>query len=211
MTPVLWGRASSVNVQKVMWALAECDVAHERVDAGWTYGRTDTPEFRAMAPLGRVPVWQEDGLTLWESHVILRHLGRGPCAALWPADRAARATADLWMEFTTTTLLPALLGVFHQTVRTPRSERSDTTIARHLRGLEKAMDILEDRLAGRPWLLGDDLSLADITAGTPMFRYHDMDIPRAERPAIAAWYERMRDRAAYRGSAMTSYEELRVD
>ena len=208
--PVLWGRASSVNVQKVMWALAECHVPHERRDAGWTYGQTDTEAFRAMAPLGRVPVWQEGDFALWESHVILRHLARGPCAALWPEDRLARAEADLWMEFTTTTLLPALLGVFHQKVRMTESERSEAAIARHLKGLEAALDILEARLEGRDWLLGNALTLADITAGVGMFRYHDMDIPRRDRPAILAWYDRMRARPAYQGSAMTSYDELRA-
>ena len=119
MTPILWGRASSSNVQKVMWALAETGQPHERRDAGGRYGVTDTDAFAAMYPLRRVPVWQEAGLTLWESHAILRHLGGGPAAALWPDDPAERAVADQWMEFTSTTLAPPFVGAFWQVVRTP--------------------------------------------------------------------------------------------
>ena len=210
MTPILWGRASSVNVQKVMWALAEAGHPHQRRDAGGRYGRTDTDAFAAMNPLRRVPVWQEDGLTLWESHAILRHLGRGPATALWPADPVARATADQWMEFASTTLLPAFVGTFWQMVRTPADTRSATALERHLAGLDAALDILEARLADRPFLAGAELTLADIPAGATMFRIHDMDIPRRERPALAAWYARLAERPAYRDTVMTSYDELRA-
>lgn len=210
MTPVLWGRASSVNVQKVMWALAECDIAHERIDAGGRYGRTDTPEFAAMAPLRRVPVWQESDFALWESHAILRHLGRGPAAALWPKDGAGQATADQWMEFTTNTLLPPLIGVFFQNVRLPMAERSETALAKHLKTLNEALDILASQLQKSDWLAGKEISLADITAGASMYRYYTMDIPRPDRPALAKWYKRLTERPAYRATVMTSYEELRA-
>ena len=209
MTPVLWGRKSSVNVQKVMWALAECDIPHERIDAGFTYGHTDTEAFAAMNPMRQVPVWQEDDLSLWESHVILRHLARGPAAALWPETRADQALADLWMEFTTTTLLPPMIGVFFQTVRHRPEDRSRDLLAKHLGDLDVAMDVLEARLSGRNWLVGDRVTLAEMTAGTAMFRFHHMDIPRKERPGVQAWYERMCARPAYQATAMASYEELR--
>ncbi|MBT8409028.1 MAG: glutathione S-transferase family protein [Alphaproteobacteria bacterium] len=210
MTPVLWGRASSVNVQKVMWALAECGIGHARKDAGGKYGQTDTPEFSAMAPMRRVPVWQEGDFTLWESHAILRHLGRGPAAALWPKDAAARATADQWMEFTTSTLLPPFIGVFFQTVRLPQAERSADVLNKHLKALDTALDIVEGQLQRTDWLAGHEFSLADITAGAPMYRYHNMDIPRAARPDLHAWYDRLTSRPAYRETVMTSYDELRA-
>lgn len=209
MTPVLWGRASSVNVQKVMWALAECAVPHERIDAGGKYGRTDEEAFGEMNPLRRVPVWQEDGLALWESHAILRHLARGPCARLWPSDRADQARADQWIEFTTTTLLPPFIGVFFQKVRLPEAQRSAQALEGHLGRLEDAVAVLDGALSGRSWLAGDNLTLADIAAGTAMYRYHVMDISRPDRPALAAWYGRLTTRAPYQETVMTSYEELR--
>lgn len=210
MTRILWGRASSVNVQKVMWALAEAGVEHERRDAGGRYGQTDTDAFAAINPNRRVPVWQEDGLTLWESHAILRHLGRGPAAALWPAAPASRAIADQWMEFASTTLLPPFIGVFWQVVRTPAGERSATALERHLRKLDAALDVVETRLSAVPHLAGAEFSLADIAAGAAMYRYHDIDIPRRDRPSLSAWYARLRQRPAFRETVMTSYQELRA-
>ena len=207
--PRLWGRASSVMVQKVMWALAECDIAHERIDAGGKYGHTDTGEFGAMNPLRRVPVWQEDGLTLWESHAILRHLARGPAAKLWPQARAEQALADQWIEFTTTTLLPPLIGVFFQTVRLPMAERSAKALSKHLGALDAALDVLDARLEDSHWLAGPRFSIADIAAGSPMYRYFTMDISRPNRAALADWYARLSERPAYRETVMTSYEALR--
>lgn len=209
MTPKLWGRASSVNVQKVMWAAAECGISYERIDAGHVYGRTDTAEFADLNPVRRVPVWQEDALALWESHAILRHLARGPAALLWPETRSEQALADQWIEFTTTTLSPPLIDVFFQTVRLPLAERSGEVLSNKLKALDAALDILSARLEDVEWLAGRSFSIADIAAGSLMYRYHHMDIPRPARPALSAWYERLGDRTAYRDTVMTSYEELR--
>lgn len=192
-----------------MWALAECDIAHTRTDAGGKYGHTDTAEFSAMNPTRRVPVWQEDGLTLWESHAILRHLARGPAAALWPDVAAQQALADQWIEYTTTTLLPPLIGVFYQNVRLPMANRSADLLAKHLGALDAALDILDVRLSKSHWLAGPTFSIADIAAGAPMYRYFTMDIPRPNRSALEDWYSRLSKRAHYQDTVMTSYEELR--
>ena len=209
MTPTLWGRASSVNVQKVMWALAECGIAHTRKDAGGKYGQTDTDAFGAMAPFRRVPVWQEEGLVIWESHTILRHLGRGDAAALWPADPSARARADLWMDVANTTLMPPFVGVFFEVVRFAEHERSPDRLKTHLGQLNATLDIFERQLSEQTWLAGPDFTLADIAAGALMYRYFDIGIDRPDRPALAAWYGRLTARPAYRATVMTSYDELR--
>lgn len=211
MTPTLWGRASSVNVQKVMWALAECDVPHIRKDAGGKYGQTDTDEFGAMAPLRRVPVWQDGDLALWESHAILRHLGRGNAAALWPDDTRLQARCDQWMDFTSTTVMPPFIGVFYQMVRFAPDARSPDALAAHLSALNAALDVLEGQLANGDWLVGDTMTLADIAAGTPMYRYFDLDLDHGNRPALRAWYDSLTRRPAYQATVMTSYDELRPD
>ena len=209
MTPVLWGRASSVNVQKIMWVLEECGVVHKRIDAGGKYGLTGTAEFGEMNPTRHVPVWQEKTLTLWESHAILRHLARSNASALWPPTDKEQAIADQWIEFTTTTLLPPLIGVFFETVRLPLDKRSGEVLTRHLAALDTALDILDQRLASSLWLAGPTFSIADIAAGSPMYRYFTMDIPRPARSAVGHWYTRLTKRPAYAKTVMTSYEELR--
>jgi glutathione S-transferase len=80
----IWGRVNSINVQKVMWAVGELKLPHERVDAGMAFGVVNTPEYRKMNPNGRVPTIDYDGFVLWESNVIVRYLyaKHGPARTL---------------------------------------------------------------------------------------------------------------------------------
>ena len=121
----VWGRLSSANVQKVMWALDELDLAYEHIPAGGDFGLLDTPDFRAMNPHGWVPVIDDDGTIVWESGAILRYLaaeyGDG---GLWPSTPRARAAADQWMEWATTTLQPHVNNHFWGWWRTPEAGRA---------------------------------------------------------------------------------------
>ena len=63
----IWGRANSVNVQKVLWCLRELDLAYERIDAGMAFGRNHEPDYLAMNPNGRVPTLVDGDFVLWES------------------------------------------------------------------------------------------------------------------------------------------------
>ena len=72
----LWGRKSSINVQKVLWCLDELGLEegkdYERIDAGLQFGLNRTPEFLMLNPNGLVPTLEDDGITLWESNTIMR-------------------------------------------------------------------------------------------------------------------------------------------
>jgi glutathione S-transferase len=74
MTLKLWGRASSGNVQKALWALDELGLAYGHIEAGGAHGIVNDARYRAMNPNGLVPTLEEDGFVLWESNAILRYL-----------------------------------------------------------------------------------------------------------------------------------------
>ena len=78
----IWGRLSSINVRKVVWAAQETGAPFQRSDAGAAFGVVRTPEYRRMNPNELVPVLQDGDFTLWESNVIVRYLAaRFPNAA----------------------------------------------------------------------------------------------------------------------------------
>ena len=96
----IWGRNTSVNVQKVMWALGELGVPHERIDVGGSFGKNNEPAYLAMNPNGLVPTLEEDGFLLWESNSIVRYLAaKFGAGSLEPADLRARARASSWMDW----------------------------------------------------------------------------------------------------------------
>ena len=71
----IWGRNTSSNVQKVIWALGEMKVPFERIDVGGAFGKTKEAAYLAMNPNSLVPTLEEeDGFTLWESNSIIRYL-----------------------------------------------------------------------------------------------------------------------------------------
>lgn len=117
----IWGRPSSFNTQKVLWLADELGLAYKHVPAGGAFGGLDTPEFLAMNPHGRVPVIDDDGTIVWESHAILRYLAaRQGQGRFWHDDPARRSPIDAWMDWVQTRLQPDFLnGVFWGFYRTP--------------------------------------------------------------------------------------------
>lgn len=207
----VWGRRSSFNVQKVLWLVGELELAHEHIPAGGSFGRLDEPTFRALNPHGRVPVLEVGDVVVWELHAILRYLaaryGRGN---FWSEDPATRAQVDGWMDWSQTALQPAFLnGVFWGYYRTPEALRNWPAIRNSLDRCADLFGLLDRTLGERPFITGDKLSLADIPAGTSLYRYFELDIQRPALPNVQAWYQRLQQRSAYRQNVMIPFEELR--
>ncbi|HYY38767.1 MAG TPA: glutathione S-transferase [Xanthobacteraceae bacterium] len=207
----VYGRKSSFNVQKVMWLIGELGLVHEHVELGGAYGGLDTPEFRAMNPHGRVPVVDDNGTIVWESHAILRYLAacynRGQ---FWSEDAAQRSLSDRWMDWSQSTLQPDFLnGVFWAYYRTPAPQRDMAAVDEKVRRCGQHFLLIDSILAGRQFLLGQQLSLADIAIGTSLYRYFNIDIARPALPNVEQWYGVLQARPAYRAHVMVPFEQLR--
>ena len=206
----IYGRATSSNVQAVMWGVGELGLDHERLDYGHVHGGLDTPEFRAMNPHGLVPVLRDGDLVMWESCAILRYLAAryGDGGAFWPADPVARATIDMWAEWGKVGLGAAFTGpIFWARVRTAAKDRDDAALTRALARFERQLDILEAQIGDKDHVCGA-FSLADIVIGHIFYRWFDIDVPRQPRPVVEAWYASLTDRPAFRKHVMVSYAPL---
>lgn len=206
----VWGRRNAFNVQKVMWLVDELALAHRHVPAGGQFGVLDTPEFLAMNPHGRIPVI--DGR--YRRMGIAQHPAL-PCRAprtpgFWRDDPAEQSRADRWMDWAQTTLQPAFLnGVFRDYYRTPPEQRDTVRVEQSIAQCAQYFRLLDTVLAGQPFLAGDAITLADIAAGTHLYRYFELDIARPDVPHVVAWYERLKARPAYRTNVMVPFEDLR--
>jgi glutathione S-transferase len=207
----VWGRRNSLNVQKVMWLVGELDLPHEHVPAGGPFGRLSDPEFAALNPNRLVPVIEDDGLAVWESHTILRYLAaRYGGEAYWPGDPAARTAFDRWMDWCQALWQPAFsTGVFWGFYRTPEPERDWNGINKSLGLCSELMQIVEDVLETRPFLAGDRFTIGDIPLGASLYRYFELPIDRPALPRVEAWYARLKERAAYRDHVMVPFDDLK--
>lgn len=196
----IWGRANSVNVQKVLWLCSELALPFRRIEAGGVHGVVDTPEFRAMNPNGRVPVLIDGDVLLWESNAILRyvalaHDGEG----FYPEAAADRARMERWLDWSLSTLQPAERPMFWGLVRTPPDRRDAAAIETSRAATEGCWRIVDSHLAGRDYLEAGSLSLADMALGTYVHRWFAMpEIVRPDFANLAAWYDRLLQRPAYR-------------
>ncbi len=215
MSLTLWGRPSSVNVQKVLWALAEFGLPYDHKIVAGKYGGLDDPAFQALAPVSRVPVLEDGGIGVWESHAILRHLARihpeHPLGAAM-ADPAQAAAIDAWLEYGSTSLQPPFIGMFWQLVRMRPDQRDAATLDGHRSAVMAALAVLERGLSdGRPYLAGDSFSLADIGLGSLLYRLFDIAPDIGDATAgVCAWRDRLAAREAYQRHVAVSYDELRV-
>jgi glutathione S-transferase len=200
MKRTLWGRSTSSNVMKVIWTLEELKLPYARIDVGGPFGKTDTPEYRAMNPTGLVPTLQEDNFTLWESNAIMRYLcgAHAPDRTLWPRDPQARARVDQWLDAQQTLVNRPQGVIFVGLVRTKPDARDKAAIARAIPEAARAYGMIAAELDKHPFIAGDDLTLCDMAWGVHVHRWFTMEFDRPEIPNLRAWYERLLARPVYR-------------
>ncbi len=189
----LLGRATSGNVQKVLFLLEELGVPYERLDYGRQYENTTTAEYLAMNPTAKVPTLVDGDVSIWESHAILRYVAsREKAAALYPVDLAARSHVDRWMDWMLASLNPVFMAGFRD-AKKPEAERGADTG----KNLAAELKILDGQLARTPFIAGHELTLADMTLGPVVRRCVAMPFGLPAFPHVAAWLERMNARPAF--------------
>jgi glutathione S-transferase len=195
----IWGRNTSSNVQKVMWALGELGLPHERIDIGGSFGKNREPAYLAMNPNGLVPTLEEDGFLLWESNSIVRYLAaKYGVGTLEPADMQARARASSWMDWQLTVAAPAITPVFWGLIRTPPEKRDHAAIEAGKVKTMAAMQMLDAQLAKSAFVAGDTLSMGDIPVAVMTYRFRRLMPERSGLDNVERWFTDMEQRPAFK-------------
>lgn len=202
----IWGRKNSSNVRKALWVAEELGLAYESINAGGAFGINDQPEYLAKNPNGVVPMIEDGDFVLWESNAIVRYLAAqyAPDSALFPSDPKARAQADKWMDWTTSTFAAPFRTVFWGVLRTPAEQQDWAQINVAKVTIEGLLRVVDKALSTQPYLSGEAFGMGDIPLGCFAYAWFEMPIERAELPHLKAWYERLQQRPAYRAAVMTA-------
>ena len=199
----IWGRTNSNNVKKALWVAEEVGVPYENIPAGGAFGIVSDPAYRTMNPNGLVPTLEDGDLVLWESNTIVRYLasqyGR---STLWIDDAAARAKAEKWMDWTTSTLAIPFRDVFWNVVRLAPDKQDHTALEKGRHNCCGLFSIVDAALASQPYLSGDKFGIGDIPLGCFAYAWFEMTIERPDLPHLAAWYARLQERPAYQKAVM---------
>jgi glutathione S-transferase len=206
---IIWGRRCSFNVQKVLWTLDELGLPYEHRNAGGSFGGLDTPKFLAMNPHGKVPVIQDSSVVVWESNSIVRYLCESyGVGSLWQISPEARSLADRWIDWSATTLQPSFMKLFWGYYRTPANRRNDQEVETARAACLKHYRALDTHLSKQHYLAGDRFTMADIPAGTSLYRYFTMGVDVEQPHEVMAWYARLRDRPAFQTHIMVPFDAL---
>ena len=195
----VWGRKTSANVQKVMWAIGEIGLPHERIDIAGPFGKNREPAYLAMNPNALVPTLEEeDGFTLWESNSVVRYLAGKHGGTLEPKDPKVRAKASQWMDWQLSVMGPAITPVFWGLIRTPPEKRDQGAIDAGKEKTTAAARILDEQLGKTRFVAGDDFSYGDIPVGVMTRRYMELVPERPKLANLERWYGEIAARPAFK-------------
>ncbi len=196
----MWGRNTSSNVQKAMWAVGELGLEHNRIDVGGAFGQTKEPKYLAMNPNALVPTLEEDdGFTLWESNSVVRYLAAkyDKTGVLEPKDLKQRALASQWMDWQLSVVGPAITPAFWGLIRTPAEKRDMAAIKASQDKTTDAMKILDAQLGKTAFVAGPAFSYGDLPVGVMCYRYVQLVPGRPATPNLDRWYGLISKRKAF--------------
>jgi len=181
----------SQNGWKVRVLLGLLELPYSRRDVSIFEGESRTEAFLKLNPVGAIPVLElDDGRAIAESNAILTYLAEG--TRFLPSDRYQRAKVMQWLFFEQYHVEP-VIGSLRFWTLTGRLERNQSMIAGKREAATRALAALERGLADSRFLVGEELTIADIAVYAYGHRAEDCGFSLAAHPAFAAWAGRVRD------------------
>jgi glutathione S-transferase len=196
----IWGRANSVNVQKVLWCLRELDLGYDRIDAGMQFGKNNEATYLAMNPNGRVPTLIDGDFVLWESNSVMRYLclAYGQNSPIYPQSPQGRAAVDRWLDWTLSTLQPVDRPVFWALVRTAPEKRDMVQVQKDADAEAVQWRIVDAQVATRRFIEGDQFTIADIALGAFARRWFGVEgVTKPKLPNLERWFAQISERPGF--------------
>jgi glutathione S-transferase len=196
---VILGKATSINVRKVMWTCEELGIPFTLEEWGTGFRSMDDPNFLALNPNAMIPVIQDAGFVLWESNSIIRYLANHyDGETLYPVDTKSRAIIDQWVDWQASTLNPSWSYAFQALVRQSLSHQNPTQINQSHRQWSAYMAILDAQLQKtKGYVAGEAFSLADIPIGLSVNRWFETPLTHPLLPALNTYYDRLAERPGF--------------
>jgi len=206
----IYGRTTSSSTQLVKWTADELKIEYEWQDYGHGFAATNTAEYLAKNPMGKVPVVEDQELILFESAAILRYLSaKYGDNKFWPNNLAERASLDKWAEWGKNSFTEAVLEIFVYDVRLSPHERDPQILKLATEKLVPLAKVLDRQLQNKTWIGGSQFTFADIACGHILYRYFNLEWDRPNCTNLDSYYERLQEREHFRECVMVSYEPLR--
>jgi glutathione S-transferase len=193
----LYSNPLSPNVRRVRLTAAVLGLELEEKKLDFAKGEHKNPEYLALNPNGAVPTLVDGDFVLTESRSIMQYLAsKKPEAGLLPRDEAARADVTRWQFWDASHFSPQLGTLGFERVFKPMMGLGDPDngkIQEALTGFRRFAAVLNKRLEGKQYVVGNTLTLADLTLASSMMYAKQAEAPLSEFPNLQAWFGRICD------------------
>ena len=184
-------------------ALAEhLGLPYQQCLVDFSQGDHRKPEYKSLNPNQRMPVLEEDGYVLWESHAILQYLAsKKPDSGLLPRDERERANVTRWQCWDLAHWEPACVPLIYERMVKRLfnlGEPDSSEIAKGLSRFEVVAGILDEQLQKHRFVAGEKLSVADFSLGAALNVARLTGMPIEKRPAIRRWHAELSELPAWR-------------
>src|SRR4051812_37671863 len=179
---------------RVRWALEEAGLSYEA--RLLEQGEQGSPEYCALQPFGQVPIFEEDGLVLFESGAIVLHIGERS-EALLPTDPAARARATQWLIAALNSVEPFIMHLASLDFFYRDQEWAKPARPAAVERVQMRLAKLSAALGDKRYLDGDRFTAGDLLMATVLRILHHTDIVSSDA-RLAGYVERCTSRPAFR-------------
>jgi glutathione S-transferase len=192
----------SPNVRRVRLTAAFLGQQLEEKTLDFTKGEHKSPEYLALNPNGAVPTLVDGDFVLTESRVIMQYLAsKKPESGLLPRDEKARADVTRWQFWDSSHFSPQVGTLVFQRMLKPMfgmGEPDAVKIEEALTNHRRFAAVLNGHLEGKRYVVGDAVTLADLTIASTLMYVKQADVPIAEFPHLTAWLSRMTELEAWK-------------
>jgi glutathione S-transferase len=192
--PKLYGIAGS-RALRSLWAIEECGIEYEHISVNYA-AESKSIDYLAVNPNGRIPALQDGDLTLFESMAINLYLAKKYGGDLYPASAADEARALQWSVWVIAEVEGPQMELVVHKFFTPDEKKSDKVPAIAAKKLARPLQVLDDALASRDWLVGDAFSVADLNVAGVMLLLKLVGFDYSDRTHIQHWADSCYQRPA---------------
>jgi glutathione S-transferase len=200
----LYHHPMSLNARRAVMTAVHLDAPVELVFVDLAKGEQRKPEFLQKNLNGRVPVLEDGDFMLSESHAIMQYLAdKTPGQSLYPKDLRARADVNRWLFWSAHHFTPAVSILNWETHIKPMIGAGESDPAAVQRGqmlVTETARVLDAHLAGKKWVVGDKLSLADFALATPLMVIRQAKLPVNDFANLMVWFRRVESQGAWKST-----------
>jgi glutathione S-transferase len=195
----------SPNVRRVRLTAAVLGIELEEHALDFTKGEHKAADYVALNPNGAVPTLVDGDFVLTESRAIMQYLAsKKPESGLLPHDEAGRANVTRWQFWDASHFSPQLGTIVFQRMLKPMfgmGEPDAAKIDEALVSYRRFAAVLDAQVQSKGYVVGNALTLADLTLASSLMYAAQTDIPVAEFPNMQKWFARVTALEAWSKSA----------